>query len=599
MAIPETVKPTHSDLVAVGDQIDGQLCMEFTQSAYPVQIDNRGDMPKQTFQELMAEITAMSQKYADILAANIEKDGHKIFHVKTENDDDSVETDYGAPAIGLDFFRSVIKPRRSFRYAKVRTIEGNMRTHHEQAQAVGEFFHDNGYHIFSDLKPDQYASQVHFMNGGVTRAFSDTIRYLIKEHQKIAPMRELIGPKETGAIIVPVPTYGLFLYILDELTEGTDIQVIGVHRHDDGSVDQHSLELTLQKCRLQNIRPLAYYDCNPHNPTGHIRTEAETRAVAKIIMDDARDRIAGEIIAMEAVMKEDEKKLPTALVMHSEKPQVGTILIDDMAYEDLEHVDKKPFSFAQVSKETANHTVTLKGVSKIGLPGARIGLMVAHPDLIEAMVDGQLVHEFTASSIGVDIITARYSHNKQRKMFLRHYDRLRKAHRTKMGVIEAFINGIDRTDKLNMFQKQKLIHDYASRFKLSYKTARTRLKTGLPNFRIPKETEAGFFMNLHAQSLYGHVLAAKTDNHMMPEARYITTSPMLHKAFKAFGIETVSAWGQGASPYSLQGRITISVRKDELLDFYDRLRTMHNYFFGPNPQVQLDLFNNNPAALKF
>ena len=320
-----------------------------------------------TLKERLNQLFSLSARLDERIREDVANTGLRIFPIKAENDFTSVETDYGAPAIGMDFFRDLMHSTRSFRYERVHVVEGDWRTHVSQSTDIGKGLKGSGFKIFDPLDEEQYPSHIYFANGGVTRAFSDLIDLIIDSYNNVQKEKEIFGKQHAGAILVPVPTYGLFLYHLANVLEGQNIKIIPIPRDEKGAVRQSQLIQTLKDCRHDNIRPLAYYDCNPQNPTGYIRERAETESIAKILMDEGQRYIEEDIAFIEEKGFDAGIKMWTGATI---SPYGKIVLIDDMAYEGLEHSTlKKPFSFGQVSEEVAEQTAVLKGVSKIGLPG--------------------------------------------------------------------------------------------------------------------------------------------------------------------------------------------------------------------------------------
>ena len=133
------------------ERADGQISFRFSE-------EPTDGVIKLTMADLFADLRTKT----DLLAADytkiLEAQGHRVFPVVTENDETSIEADYGAPAHGLDFFRDLIDPTRAFRYTKLRVIEGVYKTHHQQAIAVGQFLKTQGYRVFDDLTDEQLPS---------------------------------------------------------------------------------------------------------------------------------------------------------------------------------------------------------------------------------------------------------------------------------------------------------------------------------------------------------------------------------------------------------------------------------------------------------
>ena len=108
--------------------------------------------------------------------------GIPVFPVVTENDYESVEADYGAPMVGLKCFNEFINSERAFRYEPVTTVTGDeYHTHIDEKLAIAKQMRAEGYlSIYDWFGSDIVASQIHFANGGVTRAFSDIATRIVE-----------------------------------------------------------------------------------------------------------------------------------------------------------------------------------------------------------------------------------------------------------------------------------------------------------------------------------------------------------------------------------------------------------------------------------
>jgi histidinol-phosphate/aromatic aminotransferase/cobyric acid decarboxylase-like protein len=578
----------------------GQFAIEFSPKGSVAE----GIAQGKPFQKILQSMSDSTRNLMEIYQRDIERAGYRVFSIKEYNDFQAVEADYGAPTKGLGFATGLIDLSRAFRYEPVHNVEGTYRTHVKQATAVAQAHKAKGFKYFKKLDKNQYTSQVHFVNGGVTRAFSELMENIVKRYEDYQTAKAAFGAGYRGAILMPVPTYGLFFYRLKDILKGHDIDLITVRRNEDGSVNEISLKAALDECRLKNTRALAYYDCNPQNPTGHVRQKAETVKIAEILQTETDSYIRDDLNLIKKIIQDPKLRRDeniTRWLASIQSPYGGILILDDMAYEGLEFSSrKKPYSFAQVSSMVAQYTAVLKGVSKIGLPGARIGLVMGHANLIEPMTSRQLMEEFSASSLGVDIITARYGGQKSdQKKFRAHKEKLRRHHLRKAGIIEAFFRGLDNTDRLTPAQKNGLVQIYSRHAGIDKAESSRRLKSGLPKFTLAENMDCGFFYPIHCDSLYGMPIAFKFDDSFIINSGHIINSNTLHWVFRSFNMHTVPAVSQGCNPKAMSVRITTSLPDQELLRFYGAMREMQEYFFGKNPQAQLDLFRKNYPASAF
>lgn len=565
-----------------------------------------------------------AQAYTNELAAQ----GIPVFPVTVTNDTESTESDYGAPLYGLGNFSEFISPESAFRYTPIFEVEEALHSYFDKKMAIANQLKSEGYHIPHWHDPNMTASHLHFTNGGVTRAFSDIASYLIESFERMNHIASEHGRSQTGAILVPVPTYGLFVHQLEKLTEDTNVNIIYIHRNDNGAVNKLSLKTQLNECLLNNIRVIGYYDCNPNNPTGYIRDRHDTTETAKIIEEyTALQRKAdqdfidqcekphvpttGEVAKLIRLSEEFDdqnivcktpapttKELALMSIYYFENASGRPVIMDDMAYEGLEiETHKKPYSFAQVSASIAEQTVVMKSVSKIGLPGIRTGLVIAESELLEQSIEKQLLEEFSANSFGVDILAARYGKHPKKRLFKAHQNKLRKAHHERFLYVQALLKGLDNVPELTLAQRQKLVRLYAKHLELSKTEAEQRLIRGLPCFHAQEKLESGFFLNINMEALKNKKVAVKYNDDVFPHLYTVNTPSILYWTLRAFKIKSVCASQQGIQNNSLWTRITLSMGEKDLFQFFDRMTKMHDFFFGKKPQVQMDLLRDYKPTL--
>jgi aspartate/methionine/tyrosine aminotransferase len=522
--------------------------------------------------------------------------------VIAENDRESAEADYGAPLKGLECFHEFMRPDRAFQYDPVTTVDDVHHTHIDEKLMIARNMKAEGYLSLYDWAEEQsLASQVYFANGGVTRAFSDIATHIVQTFEDRNAMAQRLGRYQSGAIIVPVPTYGLFLHKLEEIVKGTNVEIVKVRRRDNGSIDRQSLRVKLDECFEENKRVIGFYDCNPNNPTGYIRDQEETEKLATILEDFTHRQMGQDEVFLDGykqtdgALDENLKKAVSLLSFYYRDYTLGRpIIMDDMAYEGLELDDcKKPYSFAQSSDFIAEQTVVMKSISKIGMPGMRIGLAVADPEIIEHCLEKQLMDEFSANSLGVDILSARYGDHPKKYLFEEHQRDLRHAHQERFLFTQAFFRGIDNVPEMTEEQSAKLVREYARNSDLSMEEAKKRLQKGLPNFSVPNRLESGFFCSISFEALDGRQIAVKYDNKRWPELYNIKSSSVLYWTLRAFKVKCVAAVQQGMTDQSLSARMTLSMNEQDFYRFYDRMSAMHTFFFGDRPEVQMDLFRTN------
>ena len=522
------------------------------------ELDLRDLQEPQSWEERIERLNTLMDAFNESVRREVVNKSDRIFPIKVENDFAALEMDFGAPSVGLHFFPKLVDSARAFRYDPVHSVESEYRTNVPQAIDIGKGLQQQGYKIFDTVSADQYPSHIHFANGGVTRAFSDLLDIVIHDFNKVQAEKIPLGKGHGGVLIVPVPTYGLFFYQMQEMIKDDNIQILAIPREENGAVKTSTLNEAMQYCRENNLRALMYYDCNPNNPTGYIRQRDETIEIAKILMDEGQRYMEEDEVYFETNgFPPGVKYWPAAYG----KPQGKILIIDDMAYEGLEHTKaKKPFSFGQVSEEVAEQTAVLKGVSKIGMPGARIGLMAAPLDVVSTLNKKQLFREFSAHTLGVDILWGRFGASSPFKQdFEAHEDALRAIHVQKAGIVDAFFRGLDHAPKLTDAQKEELILNYAAHKSITREESEAKLKRGLAPFNVPDELECGFFHRVYNESLRGRRIAVQMDDKKYPYLMGIHHSSTMHWVYRSFDMHVVSSSGMGCQDNALTVRVTRSV----------------------------------------
>lgn len=579
-------------------KVDRQLLLPFPYkvAAKPLVLD------KAWLSDFLRNMEPRAAKAANSAIQHFNALGIKVFSAGTKVGVTPTEADYGAPSIGLEFFGQILDPKRAFRYEPVKFIDEDNRTHVPQAHAIGAAMAKAGYALFKDKHMGDHASLIHFANGGVTRGFSDVMDMAIADFEDTQRLRAACGKEQRGVILMPMPTYGLFVNRLQDVIAGKNIRIAAVRRQDSGAVDLHSLHTQIKECELYGEKIIAFYESNPNNPSGYIRERAETKQIGEMLKDANYRQINEDM----QILQENDKMLSTVIDKNKligvrlnldMTPKGSLLIIDDMAYEGLEiKKGKKPFSFGQGSKEIAEMSVVLKGISKIGMPGMRIAMVMAHPVLISDLTSAQFMREFCANSLGVDIIAARYGAKQDRAIFRAHEKRLRERHGRAVERVQVFFKGIDNVPTLSGKHRAEIIRDYAGHAGIDAASSERILKQGLPNLQINNGPESGFFQCVNCEALKNRPVAIQFENNRVPGYVPINSSTMLYWVFKAFDINAIPASYMGASEKNMTMRITYSLPDKDMFVLYDRLRVMHEHFWGDAPEVQFDLFHGSNAA---
>jgi hypothetical protein len=190
-------------------------------------------------------------------------------------------------------------------------------------------------------------------------------------------------------------------------------------------------------------------------------------------------------------------------------------------------------------------------------------------------------------------IAARYSRNDQQSLFAKQSNKLKRYHLERQKLFESFFYGIDVVEGLTQKQKNQIITKYAAHKNIDHTSAYQILNEGLPAFYLKPDLDAGFFHQIDCSSLRGQPIAMQRDDSVFVSHGAIMDSEVLSWVFKSFGVSAIPAAWQGCAPEDMRMRITLSMPEKDLFHFYDGMKNMHEYFFGKNPSVQMDLFRQN------
>lgn len=530
-------------------------------------------------------------------------DHGKPFLIK-EADRNRLEMDYGAPAYPLEGLQQFFNLNNSRRYPRLEPT-GNEHyrvwsTYKDEAHKIMSGLRRRGFGYWDMGIPDiskDYPRYIHFSSQGVTGCFNKLLDDNIECYQRMKHRLGKDHPYTGAAMLVPVPTYGLFLDQMRDKANKAGIYVVTIARHENGAVNFRDLQDKMEILQAAKIKPLMYYDNTPNNPTGYLRTKEETLQVSKFfhpiscaMWEDYGGRLA-QIYGNSMGDREHERL----------SQQANILIVDDMAYSGLEFSERdRSFSFGQELCDS----VTMFSLSKIGAPGLRAGMMIgnscATEDTITRINLEQLYTEFCATGFAVDSLCAVFEKADGRGGFLKDHRRnLRETHRFHASLIECFFNGIDHVKSLNAAQKKDIVESYAAFKGIEIEQAQAVLKKGLPLFTLDKRPPSGFFYMLDCSNLRNRSIFVKSDEKSSPQNIVIAKSSHVNTAFEAFGVDIVPAHRMGHRGDVLKVRISLSLEREDLFRFFDKMQDMQGFFLKQNPEYQLDLLRPVQAKLAF
>lgn len=562
----------------------------------------------------LEDITLHESFYIQRVMAQIDKlrdfpksargiDHGKPFLIKAA-DRNRLEMDYGAPAYPLEGLQRFFNLNNSRRYPRLEPT-GNEHyriwsTYKDEAHKIMSGLRRRGFGYWDLGIPDiskDYAKYIHFSSQGVTGCFNKLLDDNIECYQRMQRMLGDHHPYKGAAMLVPVPTYGLFLDQMRDKANNAGIYVVTIARHENGAVNFRDLQDKMEILQAAKIKPLMYYDNTPNNPTGYLRTKEETLQIANFfhkISCDMWEDYGGRLVDVHGNGLSDRQHERLS-------EQANVLIVDDMAYAGLEFSERdKSFSFGQELCDS----VTMFSLSKIGAPGLRAGMMIGNSCATESTINRinieQVYTEFCATGFVVDSLCAVFEKREGRDGFLKDHRRnLRETHRFHASLMECFFNGIDHVKSLNGAQKKDIVESYAAFKGIEVEQAQAVLKKGLPLFTLDKRPPSGFFYMLDCSNLRGRSIFVKSDEKSSPENITINKSAHVNKVFEAFGVDIVPAYRMGHSETVLKVRISLSLEREDLFRFFDKMQDMQGFFLKQNPEYQLDLLRPVQAKLAF
>ncbi len=420
-----------------------------------------------------------------------------------------------------------------------------------------------------------------------TQGFRIVIEKLVKKHQThenlMNQMRRKYDKPELHrkpVIILPVPTYGLFINVLDK----NKIDIVELERDENGRVDRKSLAAIMKELNADNSRTaIGYFDSNPNNPTGYVRSERETNALAKLFLvhnqkiRDFHTKLCNSNLDNEICRKLSENGSNTLKI------------IDDMVYLGTEWGPKKASSFLSVPG-MAQDSYLLAGASKIGLADMRAGVLI-HP-WSEQKHFAREVHDDTANLSKMALLALETCFPVDKKlvnMRNKHLDDMNQQHRFSGLFMKVLINGladvkITRDDKARMLD---VIMQHAGYTKSQ---AIQRLKTGLADVRISTSPQAGFFHLIDYSALKGkscYQISQHNGHFYTQPESVIEEEYQIFYSLRAMNLHFLSGTNTGVS-YSKKmfARISFSLEPKTVMQLVDRLDMALSIMMPDRPDVK-------------
>jgi len=320
--------------------------------------------------------------------------------------------------------------------------------------------------------------QSYAYTNGITDGY-DSLLAIRLSHAKT--FNEVTRQDLKPAIIMPVPTYGIFFAQPEQM----GIEIIKLKREADGSVCADKLLELMRSVEKKGEQQLiAYYDSNPNNPTGYVRGQEDTKKLADVFVryNRYKDQQKGQLLN---TLKRDKfralRDIPTTL-----------LAIDDMVYLGLEYTKKKPMPFLNI-EDMYDNTVMLAGGSKIGLTGLRTGVMIGSEKYVEAYKKEKKLKQYFPSTLNMHALTPVFpSEDAHIKMRNKHLKALNTKHQFSGLLMKAIVNGLDNVD-ITTAQRDKMISLYSNIKRIPPSEAEDKLTRGINGINIITTPQSGFF----------------------------------------------------------------------------------------------------------
>lgn len=337
-------------------------------------------------------------------------------------------------------------------------------------------------HIFQDAEAGITSKNVS-MSSGTTGAFHSVLSRLKLENESLKrrfPRSKLVKMKPT--VIVVSPTYGNFVNAINNI--GLHCLKLITDEEDDWDITPERLDKVLNVfCKERNLLPVAFFDSNPSNPVGRIRTQEEVNGLAQVI-----DRY-------NTAMRKRFKKI--AETSHNTYRPMEVRVVDDCVYYGTEHDqnadNSEEMGFFAKSLLGNEYTTTLFGISKIGLASIRGGLCITNDDLSYWLRNNTIGHEGITSLESRIALSVVFSDQTEREQSLnRHLLKTARIHSFRLKLLKCLIEGIDSVE-LTKLERARVHFALARNLNLRNELVTDLMKNGIEGAKISSNAKAGFF----------------------------------------------------------------------------------------------------------
>lgn len=379
---------------------------------------------------------------------------------------------------------------------------------------------------------------------GVTNLYSVILPKIKKDAEQKYEGKEPV-------MLMTSPTYGLYTV----QPEDTNLPIVTVQLHEDKGwkLQPDDVERVIRETEAAGDKKVvAYYNMNPHNPTGAILGDKEVTELA-------------------GVFKKHD-----------------VFVIDDMIYHGTEYGKTQAKPFAAVPG-MFDHSITLLGLSKaFCTPGIRAAAACGRVEDIEYIKER---NSALLGSIGTPsqvALSAAYSNEHGNKNERADYFRRNNEnYMAKKKLLQVMIEGSDKVP-ITADEKEEYLRLMQKIMSMPRKDIEVALQKGIPGVRIANDAESGYFSLIDFSGVKDKYCGeVKVEN-----------ATIMAAAMADLGKTTVlpSGYMLAGKEYPMMARITYAMEPEGIIRMTRGIRqTVAKLTDEPNPSLPFDL--NNPHAV--
>lgn len=285
--------------------------------------------------------------------------------------------------------------------------------------------------------------------------------------------------KPGDVILITAPNYGLFTIRAERA--GAEVDLVNLHKEDNWLINPQKVADKIDEINgsLQKVynrrkgyipRVVAFLNMNPHNPTGKVMGEKESKRLQEL---------------GEACLKR------------------GVFIIDDLIYRDISFDENNLAKPMATIPGMFRNTISFFGLSKsYGLASLRAGFVVADEIIIRETVN-RIFQEMDSSPdiVGRALAGAYNATEKRRNIYNTYFNKLRSEYKYKYNLLKTLVEGIGSIKNKDL--RDSIKNEIEE--EIGDKEISEQILQGLPYTSFPEnlEPESGFFAILDFTKVKG------------------------------------------------------------------------------------------------